>query len=146
MRERSSLAKKLRSRSRRTKSGCLIWQGVRSAEGQGRVWWRGRYRSVGRLAFELAKGPVPRAAMVLHRCGSSLCIEPNHLFAGSQAVLAARINRRKGVRHPNSKLTEAKVRKIRKLEGTEREIANRFKVSRKTVRLVRRRETWAHVR
>jgi hypothetical protein len=141
-----ALARKLAARSRRTRSGCLVWQGVSSAEGQGRVWWQGRYQSVGRLAFELAKGPVPRGAMVLHRCGCTLCIEPRHLFAGSQAVLSANIRRRKGERHPNHKLTDAKVRRIRRMEGLEREIANRFGVSRKTIRLIRQGKAWAHVR
>src|SRR5262245_341362 len=94
-----SLKEKLTAMSRRSAKGCLIWRGPKAANGLGRIWWNGQNRSVGRLAFELAKGPLPKGAMVLHRCGSSLCIEPKHFFAGYQAALSAKIKRRLGEEH-----------------------------------------------
>src|SRR4030095_2264712 len=98
-----------------------------------------------RLAFELARGAVPKAAMVLHRCESPLCIEPKHLFVGSQADVSARTGRRKGERHPNHKLTAAKVREIRRTTNSERNLAGRFGVCRKTIQLIRQRKAWAHL-
>ena len=53
-----------------------------------------------------------------------------------------------GEKHPNAKLTEAKVIEIRRLSAdgvTQREIAARFGVTREAVSRVVRRENWPHV-
>lgn len=55
----------------------------------------------------------------------------------------------KGSTHPNSKLTEAKVRKMRKLRQqgkTLHALAKLFKVCMQNVDYVCRRKTWGHVR
>jgi len=65
------------------------------AEVQGDCWlWRGpkrgRYGSVGetgyahRRAYERFIGPIPPGLYVLHRCDTPLCINPSHLFLGTQ--------------------------------------------------------------
>jgi hypothetical protein len=38
-----------------------------------------------RVAWELAKGPIPDDMNVLHSCDNGLCCNPKHLFLGSQA-------------------------------------------------------------
>lgn len=141
-----SLGRKLAYSSRRARNGCLLWMGQTSSTGHGRMWWQGRLQSVSRLSFQEARGPIPRGAKVLHRCRSARCIEPKHLFAASQAVLSARIRRRKGEDNGNNKLTNREVRAIRAAKSSQREIAEEFEVSRTTVSLIRRRKTWAHLR
>ena len=134
-----------RGSRRRATTGCLIWQGTVTSQGQGRIWWKGRYASVGRLAYELAKGRLPKGTMALRRCTASLCIEPRHLFAGSQPALSEKIRRKRGEQHPNHKLTAAMVRRIKAWKGSHLEAANHFGVSRKTIGLIRQGKAWAHI-
>lgn len=50
-----------------------------------------------------------------------------------------------GEAHRNAKLTEERVREARASSATTAELAARFGVARRTLRLARRGETWAHV-
>ncbi len=135
-----SLRSKLAFRSRRSSDGCLLWRGR-----QDRLFWGGRLQSVRRLAFVLSHGPMRLDEKVLCRCWHVRCIEPLHLFAGSQAVLSARIKRRRGERNGNHKLTRTQVLAIRAAAGPQRIIADLFGVSRTTVGLIRRRRAWTHL-
>lgn len=105
--------------------------------------------------------------MVCHRCDNPPCINPAHLFLGT-ALDNVRDAISKGRMHPTggqaggdythmargeasglSKLTEAKVREIRRLraeEGlTQVELAARFGMSRTPIADILAGRTWRHV-
>ena len=71
-----------------TDCGCLVWMGAttRKDKGYGLIAINGKKRKLAHiLAYELKNGPIPEGMKVLHKCDISLCVNPNHLYLGTQA-------------------------------------------------------------
>lgn len=83
---------------------------------------------------------------VCHRCDNSLCMNPLHLFAGTQAdnvrdcIAKKRYSR--GEHHPTAKLTEEDVRYIRADARPHKEIAKAYGITVKYVGSIKQRRWW----
>lgn len=99
-------------------SSCRLWLGYSGKNGSryGLFWIKKKPVSVHRIAYEISKGEIPRGMMVCHSCDVTCCINPDHLFLGTQKDNkndAALKNRNaKGERIASSVITEAIAREI----------------------------------
>ena len=65
-------------------SGCWLWTGAYFEKGYGVFRFQYRNYRAHRFAYELYKGQVPNDLFVLHKCDTPECVNPNHLFLGTQ--------------------------------------------------------------
>lgn len=131
-------------------SGCWLWMRGCGAGGYGQIWV-GKNQYAHRASFETFIGPIPDGMWVLHKCDVPSCINPDHLFLGTNADnvkdrgAKGRHARQRGEEHGNAKLTEAEVIAIRTDTRLQREIARDHGVSRRAVSHIKKRTRWAHV-
>lgn len=133
-------------------SGCWLWIGSRHGKGYGHFRTaHGAVEKAHRVAWRLFVGQIPDGKQVLHRCDVPSCVNPSHLFLGTNADnLAdrqAKQRQARGSRVWTVRLSEESVRYIRNLAElfTRAAIAERFGVSKSTVRGILTRKTWTHV-
>ena len=143
-------------------TGCWIWEGA-TQKGYATIMRRpgGNFR-VHRLALEEKLGRPLRSGMfALHDCDVRLCINPHHLYEGSQSQNMRDawkkshnrlpplwlLHNRLGSLHPLAKLKEKDIPSIRqRLAGGESQysIARSFSVSRSTILNIKQGTCWKH--
>ena len=102
-----------------------------------------------RFSWRAFNGEIPEGLDVLHRCDVRNCMNPSHLFLGTNLDnindKIAKNRQPKGEEIRSAKLTEEAVRFIRKSDKTIRELAKQFNVDKSTIRQVKLKITWKWV-
>jgi hypothetical protein len=133
-------------------ASCRLWLKPISESGHGFAKNNGAHIYAHRLSWEVSVGPIPSGMSVLHKCDVACCINPDHLFLGTQreniADMVAKGRQSRGSRRWCSKLTEADVLAIRRrLASGHRQaaIAADYGVKQPVISDISTGKIWTHV-
>jgi hypothetical protein len=131
---------------------CWPWTGTLHHRGYGVIGDnRNRQYLAHRLAYERVHGAIPEGLYVCHHCDNPPCVNPDHLFLGTdadnQSDKANKGRSTQGIKSPNAKLTDADVLAIRALypRMTQQALADKFHVHQTIVSDIVRRVAWKHL-
>jgi HNH endonuclease len=133
-------------------SGCWLWEAGGDNKGYGRITIAPRkpMRLAHRISWELHHGR-PAVKFILHHCDNTYCVNPEHLYEGTQKdnmrdrSVRNRMPDLRGEKGPNAKLTSEQVVLIRADSRSQRLIATEYGVSQATISLIKLRKHWGHV-
>ncbi len=123
-------------------TGCWLWMHALSEDGYGKIDRKIHgERAAHRISWRTHRGDIPPGMHVLHKCDVRACVNPDHLYIGTntenirdmvtrkrhRTVLSPEATPR-GEANPMAKLTDAQVVEIRSLRGVmfHRDIAAKF--------------------
>lgn len=125
--------------------GCWTWT-ANTENGYGRIMNDGQCLKATHVSWEIHHGPVPDGQAVLHSCDNPPCVNPAHLFLGTDVDNVADCiekgryvqNTPLGERHGMFKLTDAQVLEIRSFVSVKTAtLAERFGVHPSTIQSIR---------
>ena len=132
---------------------CWLWMGYIKS-GYGSISYQGKMLYTHHLAWKIANGAIPKGMHVLHTCDVKRCVNPDHLYLGTNGdnmrdkEARGLGNHGKGESRPNAKLTEQDVRKIRELRLSglkSRELEALYPLTGAQLLRVARGDAWKHV-
>lgn len=136
-------------------TGCWLWMGNVKPTGYGNTKRDGKTISAHRMAWFIARGPLPpRTVDVCHRCDVRCCVNPAHLFLGTRADnlhdmwRKGRGHKVRGEKHGRHRLQPEQVLAIRAecARGVSQyALAERFGVTPMTISNIHCRASWRHL-
>lgn len=102
-----------------------------------------------KLSWIFSFGPIPPGLSVLHKCDNRKCVNPSHLFLGTQGDnIKDMVKKGRGCygeRNAMAKLTETQVIEIHSDKRRTFIIAREYGVSSSVVSNIRKEKTWKHL-
>lgn len=123
-------------------SGCWIWMGSLHPEGYGRFNVKNKIMKSHRVSYNLFRGVIPKDTLVCHTCDEKSCVNPSHLFLGTNADNNADKAKK---RRAGKKLTIELVLSMRnelKNGASLNSMASKYNVSRAMVARIKQNKNW----
>jgi len=125
-----------------TNDECWEWTGFKDKDGYGKLRTGKTNTAAHRISYRLHYGKIDSGMLVLHKCNNTSCVNPDHLYQGTQVDnMAGRKlagNQPQNETHPNTKISNADVLKIRALNKTYKELSMIFGISESQVGNIKR--------
>ena len=135
---------------------CWIWLRGNLSDycAYGHISVKHKHIRVHRFSYELHFGKVPEGLHVLHRCDTPLCVNPSHLFLGTEQEnkddMVSKGRQAKGSECGGSKLTEEQVTEIKRRyvyrhpKHGQRAMSREFGVSQAAIHLIISGKNWRY--
>lgn len=130
---------------------CWNWTAYKMKSGHGQLRLRGKIVYAYRLAYFLENGPFDDNLCILHKCDNGACVNPAHLFIGTQSDnMDDKVAKK---RHTvgtavSGHLTEQNIEDIKRLYSTgnytQRSLGFKFKVHQATIGRIVNGLRWRH--
>ncbi len=155
--KKSTIRKRFWSKTSRI-GECLIFTGYKDQAGYGIFRFNGKLEKAHRVAYQLMGSKISPGLHVCHKCDNPSCVQPTHLFIGTHMDNMRDMVRKgrnvspdiKGVDRYNALLTPEAVKEIREAfkrpyRGLQKDLVEKYNVSRATIYKVVHRKTWNHI-
>lgn len=120
-------------------SGCWLWTGAITQWGYAQISIGRKTAFAHRCSYEAFNGMIPRGLLACHTCDNRVCVNPDHLYAGTH-----KDNNGDAVRRFRraSTFTRPDILNIREDARPTAIIAKEYGVSKTTISNIKTRETW----
>ena len=135
--------------------GCHEWSGYRNPKGYGLLKLRGIVVMAHRVSYRHHYDEIPDGLQVCHKCDNPSCVNPDHLFLGTNLenamdrVAKGRVDAKKGEAHHNCKLTASDVTEIRRRhsagEARILDLSREYGVNPPAIHKIVSGKTWKHL-